>query len=454
MEPFAHGFVTVVQDVGLQYMTDARLPEDQLFLVAEADFRLAAKHCAGDQWLAAAAAAPSGSSAAASSGGASRPPTSQPGSPPHSTYGPWEAQQRHLDDAAFPQSLVDLVRMVNCAGRQGVGSVVWLGYNAAHAHSAKPPRPSQINFGANLVALTRGGAASILHLMTTALPRHFDNWLLDVLQQHASGEQPTVRASYVNPAIGAFETHESGCGELSVRTGTFGRPWVWEGTRLPRGTQRWLLGFKTKQQPVPWLMRLDETIVSGASRPDIVFIPRPEQLHMLDWLTQLPPNQVHHADITWRSLLEKRGWLQDDEWIGPAKGHGKASSSAAGKGKGKGKGKRPPPFYEQLVAFPDQCNPDSVITRLAEQVVCDAHEFDWNAPHTDRVWSCRKTQLRLYKLRKFAVLGAFRCKKSVAYVLMHGCALCRVPGSVHHFKRYLVRCTFFGIVIPISGGSV
>ena len=106
--------------------------------------------------------------------------------------------------------------MVNCAGRLGVGSVVWLGYNAAHAHSSKPPKPTQINFGANLVALTRAGAASIL----PAHPRHFDNWLLDVLQQHASGTQPTVRASYVNPAIGAFETHESGCGELSVRTGT------------------------------------------------------------------------------------------------------------------------------------------------------------------------------------------------------------------------------------------
>ena len=247
-----------------------------------------------------------------------------------------------------------------------------------------------------------------------------------------------MRASYVNPAIGAFETHESGCGELSVRTGTFGRPWVWEGTRLPAGIHRWLLGFKTKQQPVPWLFRLDEAIVSGASRPDVIAIPRPEQLHMLDWITQMPPNQVHSEDATFHSLLEQRGWLESGEWIGPAKGHGKAHRGAAGKGKGKGK--RPPPFYEQLVASPDLCNPDSVITRLAEQVVCDAHEFDWNAPHTDRVWSCRKTQLRLYKLRKFAVLGAFRCRKSVSYLLMLGCAPCRVHGSV---SDTLFGCTLF-----------
>ena len=297
-------------------MTDARLSEDQLCLVAEADFRLAAKHCAGDQWLAAVAAGgPSGSEAAASSGGAS-PPPSQPRSPT-STFGPWEAQQRHVDDAAFPQSHMDLVRMVNVAGREGASHVVWLGYNLAHAHQTKPPKPSQINFGANLLALTRSGAASILHLMMSARPKL---WLLEMLQQHASGTPPTLRASCVNPPIGDFETHVSGCSNLPVRTGTFGRPQVWEGTRAPAGGERWLLGFKTKQQQVPWLMRLDHTIVSGASRPDVFAVPRPEQLHMLDWITQMPPNRVDSDDVTFRSLLERRGWLQSGEWIGPGKG--------------------------------------------------------------------------------------------------------------------------------------
>jgi len=121
-------------------MTDERMPEDQLFLVAEADFRLEAKHCAGHQWLAVAASGPSGSEAAASSGGASRPPTSQPRSPT-STFGPWEAQQRPGEDPHFPQSLSDLVRMVNFAGREGKGNVVWLGYNTAHPHQTKPSKP-------------------------------------------------------------------------------------------------------------------------------------------------------------------------------------------------------------------------------------------------------------------------------------------------------------------------
>ena len=57
------------------------------------------------------------------------------------------------------------------------------------------------------------------------------------------------------------------------------------------------------------MMRLDHTIVSGASRPDVFAVPRPEQLHMLDWITQMPPNRVDSDDVTFRSLLERRGWL-------------------------------------------------------------------------------------------------------------------------------------------------
>ena len=188
-----------------------------------------AKHCAGHQWLAVAASGPSGSEAAASSGGASRPPTSQPRSPT-STLRPWEAQQRPGEDPHFAQSLSDLVRMVNFAGREGKGNVVWLGYNTAHPHSTRPPKPSQIAFGCNLVALTSRGAAQILHLMIGARPKHFDLWLLEMLQQHASDSPP---ASYVNPPIGSFETHVSGCSSLPVRASGFGRPWVWEGTRAP-----------------------------------------------------------------------------------------------------------------------------------------------------------------------------------------------------------------------------
>ena len=205
----------------------------------------------------------------------------------------------------------------------------------------------------------------------------------------------------------------------------------------PAGKQRWLLGFKTKAQPVPWLHSLDPLLESGASRPDVHAVPRPEQLHMLDWITQMPPRQVESDDMTFRTLLERRGWLQNEEWIGPEKGRAGGGAADKGKGKGKGKGKRPPPFYQQLVASPHLCNADSVITRLAEQVVCDALDWDWNAPHSDRVWSCRKTQIRLYKLRKFAVFGAFRCNKSFSYLLMLSGGPCHVPGVVQYFKRYL-----------------
>ena len=86
-------------------MTDARLPEDQLFFLTEADFRLAAKHCAGDQWLAVAAGGATGSAAAASStlcsvwGGASRPQVRcRHHTPsPHTTEPPTIALARSFD---------------------------------------------------------------------------------------------------------------------------------------------------------------------------------------------------------------------------------------------------------------------------------------------------------------------------------------------------------------------
>ena len=44
---------------------------------------------------------------------------------------------------------------------------------------------------------------------------------------------------------------------------------------------------------------------------------------------------------------------------------------------------------------------DSPISRLAEQVAVDPIGFDWNAPHSDRMWTNRQAQLRLYKNRFF-----------------------------------------------------
>ena len=58
-------------------------------------------------------------------------------------------------------------------------------------------------------------------------------------------------------------------------------------------------------------------------------------------------------------------------------------------------------MYEELVNAPDTRIGDSPISRLAEQLAVDPIGFDWKAPHTDRMWTNRQAQLRLYKHRFF-----------------------------------------------------
>ncbi len=83
MEPLAHPpIIAVSQDVALPYMQDERFPDDQLFLVAEADFRFYRGDCLGDTWesevtapdpAAAPAVDPPGPPPTGGCGGASRP---------------------------------------------------------------------------------------------------------------------------------------------------------------------------------------------------------------------------------------------------------------------------------------------------------------------------------------------------------------------------------------------
>ena len=75
--------------------------------------------------------------------------------------------------------------------------------------------------------------------------------------------------------------------------------------------------------------------------------------------------------------------------------------------KEKGNGKNAPRrgsatnVYEDLVNAPDTRIGESPISRLAEQAAVDPICFDWNAPHTDRIWTNRQGHLRLYKHRFF-----------------------------------------------------
>ena len=72
---------------------------------------------------------------------------------------------------------------------------------------------------------------------------------------------------------------------------------------------------------------------------------------------------------------------------------------------------------------PDTYIGDSPISRLAEQLAVDPIGFDWNAPHTDRIWTNRQGQLCLYKHRFFTAEQALR----------QDCNDCDVSASSSYF---------------------
>jgi hypothetical protein len=156
---------------------------------------------------------------------------------------------------------------------------------------------------------------------------------------------------------------------------------------------------RTKQEPLTWVCDASWVTQAPAEhrRLDVIELEPAGPRHPLDWFTEWPP-RVDSMDPMWHSLLVRRGWRdENNHWVGPAKGR-----KGKGKGKGKHKGKgHPPNPYELLVQMPTTAARDSPISRLAEQLVCDSVEFDWNAPHTDRVWKARQGQVRLYKHRLF-----------------------------------------------------
>ena len=78
-------------------------------------------------------------------------------------------------------------------------------------------------------------------------------------------------------------------------------------------------------------------------------------------------------------------------------------------------------MYEELVNAPDTHIGDSPISRLAEQLAVDPIGCDWNAPHTDRLWTNRQAQLRLYKHRFFTTEQALRQDNNISDVSVSYC---------------------------------
>ena len=202
------------------------------------------------------------------------------------------------------QELHDLVQMCTIAHRHNVGGLVWLSWNAC---GSKPParyRKQSIAFGSQLIAVSHTAAKTLLGLLRDVKPGHFDVVLKSHLQH---GWVEKLRASYVVPPIGNFDSHESGCSPgVGFRTGCWGLPWCKEGTRLPPSDwPRFVAAFTASTGPA--------TVVKSLS-------PWPPADQDGWWRTHVPPSQWLTWDDDWWRLLVNRGWVENDNWLGPQKG--------------------------------------------------------------------------------------------------------------------------------------
>ena len=67
-------------------------------------------------------------------------------------------------------------------------------------------------------------------------------------------EPKVTWACYVNPPMGAFEEHESGCGPAGIRQSVWNEPWSRAGNRLEDNKSRWLVKFRrARSEPLTWL---------------------------------------------------------------------------------------------------------------------------------------------------------------------------------------------------------
>ncbi len=132
------------------------------------------------------------------------------------------------------QEALDLVRICNAASRNGVGDIVWLGWQAS-AGDSKAKRNTHVNFGTACVAVTvLGGKTPGAAMADGRMERcHIDvalkNWLLK--------EARTARGSYIIPPVGGSIDHESACDPDKYGNGKR-RKSIWQCGWLAQGTRR------------------------------------------------------------------------------------------------------------------------------------------------------------------------------------------------------------------------
>jgi len=201
--------------------------------------------------------------------------------------------------------LVELVQCATRASRLAHGDLIWFGYNCGDEKQKGPN--DKIAFGSQGIMFTMRAAKRLHTRMQGVTPQHFDLWLKEVLLEQST--QPslspaTIRACYVVPPLGGFQTHNTGCrGDFGVRTGLWDEPWSSPGgMRDHRASRRRLARFSKSRNPAEYhLETLKFPVVTARHH----------------WLTALPPTHPP-GDGTLQRLIAEWSLLGPlGQWVGP-----------------------------------------------------------------------------------------------------------------------------------------
>jgi len=202
--------------------------------------------------------------------------------------------------------LVELVQCATRASRLEHGNLIWFAYNCSDEGQKAPH--DKIQFGSQGIMFTRHAAKRLGSKMQGVTPQHFDLWLKEVLLEQSTlpslSPAENIRASYVVPPLGGFQSHHSGCrGDFGERRGLWAEPWSTPGgMRDHRVSHRWLAKFSRSRNQADYHL-------CNFSFPDVS-----ERLH---WMTSLPPKHPP-GDNTMQQLCREWNLLGSmNQWVGP-----------------------------------------------------------------------------------------------------------------------------------------
>ena len=125
-----------------------------------------------------------------------------------------------------------MVNIFNVCARSGASYLVWMCWNGNKKSNCK------VGYGSNLLALTAKGARIMMMNFTEWFDKdHWDLSLRYALQSHGTC-RAELCAGFLCPAMGHYDTHESGCSGEGVRDSQWDNRWIHQGTRPNDSSQR------------------------------------------------------------------------------------------------------------------------------------------------------------------------------------------------------------------------